>query len=153
MTAPLLAVADAVVTLLNAASDAGTFSQEFRAERLYVPVYQLADEVRLLKVTVLARGQTHERADRGNLLACAYLVDVGVQKRVPGLDWGDKTELDALMGLAQELADYLWKTPLSSPSVKAFAIENDPAYDPAHLEELRQFTSVLTVTYRQLRAP
>ncbi len=46
----LVAVADAVVASLNA----GTFSQQFTAERKYVPAFELA-EMQTLHVTVVPK--------------------------------------------------------------------------------------------------
>ena len=60
------------------------------------------------------------------------------------------------MTLVEELADHLRFGTLElkhPPSAKAVWIrtENAPVYAPEHVDQLRQFTSVLTVTYRIMR--
>ena len=41
--------------------------------------------------------------------------------------------------------------PLPGQAGRCIKVKNVPAYSPKHLEELHQFTSVLTVTYRLAR--
>ena len=55
------------------------------------------------------------------------------------------------MSLVEEIADHLRKQPLPGQSGRCIKVKNVPAYSPKHLEELHQFTSVLTVTYRLAR--
>ncbi len=131
-------IADAVAASLNA----GSFSQTFDAQRAYQPVYELPD-LQALKVSVVPRSLRIERSDRsGHYFEVA--VNVAVQKRVNA---DDLQALDDLMKLVEELADHLRATRLDSPDVIPVSVANEPIYEPDHLEQWRQFTSVLTVTY------
>ncbi|MBI1371823.1 MAG: hypothetical protein GC159_03560, partial [Phycisphaera sp.] len=72
-------IADAVAAKINAAPPA-TFSQAFTAERLVLPVFELADLAEL-KVTVVPRSVEITGSTR-SVSQYDIAVDVGVQKRV-----------------------------------------------------------------------
>jgi len=139
----LITIAEAVVTRLNA----GDYSQEFTAERKYVPKYDLKD-VKTLQVAVVPRSQAIARASRTeDYFDCA--AHVGVMKKV---DPDDLDEVDALCLLVQEILDELRGKPITDPIQAAWlSIANEPAWDPEHMDQLRQFTSVITVNYRLRR--
>jgi len=136
-------IADAVVAELNA----GTFSQPFEAKRYYRPVFDLA-EMKDLHVSVVPRGMTIERADRSRNQHDVQ-IDVAVQQKFQS---GDAAELDPLMALVEEIADFFRLRRLTvRPEAVWIRTENVPIYAPEHLDELRQFTSVLTLTFRVVR--
>ena len=143
----ITAITDAVVAALNGHS----FSQPFTAKRHYVPTFDLKD-MKTLHVTVVPRGVEMATASR-TLLQHDVQVDVGIQQKLPAPadPVGDQAFVDALMGLVQEVADVLRAVGYFDEAqwVKS---ENKPIYSPEHLEQLRQFTSVLTLTLRTLRA-
>ena len=61
-------------------------------------------------------------------------------------------ELDGLMGLVEEIADFLRGRRLAGAQDASWVrTANAPVYSAEHLGELRQFTSVLTLTFRVLR--
>ena len=136
-------IADAVAAEINA----GSFSQPVSATREYLPAFELAD-MQTLRVTVVPRsvttlpgGRAHNQYD--------YAIDVAVQKK---LDAADNAEIDALMTLVDELADHLrFKRLTDYPNAAWLKTENVPVYSPEHLEQLRQFTSVITITFRIMR--
>ena len=136
-------IADAVATEINA----GSFSQPVSATREYLPAFELAD-MQTLRVTVVPKsvttlpgGRAHNQYD--------YAIDVAVQKK---LDAADNTEIDELMTLVDELADHLrFKRLTDYPNAAWLKTENQPVYAQEHLQELRQFTSVLTLTFRVVR--
>jgi len=141
---PVIAdIADAVVAELNAAS----LSQPFEAERSYLPRFDLA-EMKDLHVTVVPKGvmvlpgsRNHNQHD--------YSVDVAVQKK---LSAADNDEIDALMGLVDEIADHFRMKRLDSLRAAVWVkTENEPLYAQEHMDQLRQFTSVLTFTFRMMR--
>ena len=131
-------IAGAVVTALNG----HTFSQSFTAARAYLPVFDLKD-MKDLHVTVVPRGVEMSTAGRG-LAASDVQVDVAVQKKLSG---ADNAEIDALMGLVQEIAEFIRSTGRFGDG-SWVRTENVPIYSPEHLGELRQFTSVLTLTLK-----
>lgn len=138
-------VADAVTASLNAASGGGEFSQEFTAERLHQPSFELP-ELETLHVSVVPKSLTITNATRQHsFFDCA--IDVGIQKRVAG-----DGEVDALLDLAQEIADHLRIKRLDEyPQAAWLLIAHEPVVASEHLDQNRQLTSVLTVTYRVKR--
>jgi len=136
-------IADAVAAEINA----GSFSQPVSATREYLPAFELAD-MQTLRVTVVPKsvttlpgGRAHNQYD--------YAIDVAVQKK---LDAADNTEIDELMTLVDELADHLrFKRLTDYPNAAWLKTENQPVYAQEHLQELRQFTSILTFTFRLMR--
>lgn len=139
----IVAIADAVVAELNA----GTFSESFTAERLFQPVFELTD-LQVLHVSVVPRSVKSQGATRGaSFFDCA--VDIGVQKK---LGAEDEADIESLLDLVEAISDYLRSRPLQAwPRAAWVKSENAPVYAPEHLEQLRQFTSVLTITYRVMR--
>ena len=136
-------IADAVVTELNG----HTFSQALTAVRYYRPVFDLG-EMKTLHVSVVPKGVTIERADRSHN-QYDFAIDVAVQKKFSS---GDATELDPLMSLVEEIADFFRLRRLTSYTAAIWVrTDNVPVYAPEHLEEFRQFTSVLTLTFRVVR--
>jgi len=136
--APITDIADAVVTALNGQS----FSQPFTAARAYLPAFDLR-EMKDLHVTVVPKGVELTTAGRG-LAQSDVQIDIGVQQK---LATSDEAEIDALMGLVQEIAEFVRATRQFGEAVWV-KTENTPIYSPEHLGELRQFTSVLTLTLR-----
>jgi len=134
-------LADAVAASLNA----GSFGMPFTAERLHQPSFDLA-ELAELHVSVVPKSQTITNATRQHsFFDCA--IDVGVQKKV-----ADDAEVDALLDLVQEIADHLRIKRLDDyPTAAWLSIEHEPVVASEHLDQNRQLTSVLTVTYRVKR--
>jgi hypothetical protein len=144
MTSELIRVADAVVAALNV----GAFSMPFTAERHYQPVFDLA-EMKDLHVSVVPRGREIAQAAR-TLATFDCKVDVAVQKK---FTTGDAAELDPLMALAEELAEFFRCKRLPGlPDAAWVKTEHSPVYAQDHLQELRQFTSVMTLTFRITRS-
>ena len=135
-------IAEAVVTALNG----HTFCQPFTAARAYRAAFDLKD-MKDLHLTVVPKGVEMSTAGRG-LSQSDVQVDIGVQKK---LSAADNTEIDALMGLVQEIAEFVRSTGQFGDA-RWVRTENLPIYSQEHLAELRQFTSVLTLTLRVIAA-
>jgi hypothetical protein len=131
-------VAQAVVAALNS----HTFSQPFTAARAYWPVFDLKDMTDL-HVTVVPKGVELTTAGRG-LAQSDVQIDIGVQKKLAS---ADNAEIDALVGLVQEIAEFVRSTGRFGEAAWV-KTQNTPIYSQEHLGELRQFTSVLTLTLR-----
>jgi hypothetical protein len=136
-------IAAALVTALNAQS----WPVTFQAERAYQPTFELKD-LKTLKVTVVPKGVmitqvTREKASHD------YQVDVGVQKK---FQKGDAAELDPLMELVQQIAN-LFRGQRLNGMLAAMWIKSEinPLYSLEHMEQYRQFTSVVTFTFRVVR--
>ncbi len=141
----IIDIADAVAAELNSA-EAGTFSQDFSAQRQVLPVHELAD-LKDLKVTVVPKSIEITSATRVSSRH-DFAIDIGIQKRV-GRDMD--IDVKTLGTLVDEITLYLRKRPLTGASFATWVgATNDPIFVPEHLAEQRTFTSVLTVTYRAL---
>jgi len=139
----IIDIANAVAAELNG----GAFSRPIQAVRHYKPSFDLA-EMKDLHVSVVPRGMELSGASR-SLAQTDVQIDIAVQQK---LATGDAAEIDALMRLVEEIADFFRTRRLSAcPGAAWVRTENVPIYSPEHLEQLRQFTSVVTVTFRVLR--
>ena len=86
-------------------------------------------------------GRSHNQHD--------YAIDVAVQKK---LDIADNAEIDPLMTLVDEIADFFRLKRLESyPNAIWLKTENEPVFSQEHLDQMRQFTGLLTFTFRVLR--
>jgi hypothetical protein len=142
MSASMVAIADAVTAELNGHS----FSQPFNAHRLYLPIFDL-QAMSELKVTVVPKSISSSSLDRSRD-NFDYQIDIAIQKKTPN----EIAVIDSLMLLVEEIGDHFRSSPLSSfPGARCTSVENTPVYAPDHLQELRQFTSVLTLTFRLWR--
>lgn len=111
-----------------------------------LPVYDLG-KTSELRVTVVPRSVEVARATRA-ADQCDIKIDVGVQKKITT---NIEAEVPALMGLVGQVIDALRGRRLSGfPEAAWIGVANDPVYAPEHLREMRQFTSVVTLTYRVL---
>lgn len=136
----IINIAEAVKDALNAHD----FSQEFTAERHYQPLFDLA-EMKDLHVSVVPNGVTTATLGRARAqFDCR--IDVAVQKK---LKQADNAEIDLLMLLVDEIAEYFRAKRLEGlPEAAWVKTENTALYAQEHLNEMRQFTSVVTLTFR-----
>lgn len=140
----IVAIADAVTAHINA----GAFSQPVNAQRLFQPAFTLED-LKDLRVSVVPRSTTIAAASRdSSTYEC--VIDVGVQKKVPPEN--ESAEIDALLGLVEEIADHLRLERLpGAPEAAWVSIAHEPVVSSESLEQHRVFTSVLSVVYRVRR--
>lgn len=133
-------LADAVTQLLNEAE----LSVEFTAERTLLPEYDIKS-LKNVKISVVPKGIVTTQGTRIHSLD-EIQVDIGIQKKISG-----ESELDGLLQLVENIAGLFKPERLSSyPSAVCVKKENEPIYDPEHLRQYRQFTSVLTLTFKIL---
>jgi hypothetical protein len=131
-------VADAVVSELNGQ----TFSQSFTAEKKFLPVYELKD-LEKLQVTAVPKAQSFMRLNRGQI-STEVQVDIGIQKRIE-----NDTEIENLLELAEEFAIFFNSRQMESFSKAVCSnVKNEPIYALEHLEEYRQFTGILTLSFK-----
>jgi hypothetical protein len=138
----IVALADAVVSELNAEG----WSLPFVARRLYRPRFEPAD-LRTLQVSVVPRSLVIEAASRADD-SREYRLDVAVQQK---LDSESADQIDPLLGLVDEIARHFrLRRPAAMPSAVCVKVENDPVYAVEHLDELRCFTSIITLSFRMV---
>lgn len=139
-------VADAITAALNSAG-AGTFDLTFTAARHYRPLFDLED-LKTLHLSVVPKGIEITSLGR-NSNQHDVSIDVAVQQKV---DPDDQAALDGLMEVVQQIIDYMRLQRLATlPAAMLIRIENAPVYAAEHLEQMRVFTSVLTLTYRVIQ--
>lgn len=117
-----------------------------RATRAYLPTVdrkQLAE----LRVFVGVRSDKRKFADRGANEE-THRVDVAVMRAV---DPQDVEALDACLGVVESIkalfADGGELRNKTMAGADWTALDNDPLYQPAHLQGQQQFTSTITFTY------
>jgi hypothetical protein len=136
-------IADAVTAELNG----HVFNLPFTAERHYLPVFELP-EMKTLHVTVVPKGLTVTQIAR-NTAAYDAQIDVAIQKK---FDASDATELDPLLALTEEIAEFFrFKTLTGTLRACWIKTEHPALYAPEHMDQLRQFTSLITLTFRVLK--
>lgn len=143
-------IAEAVKDALNAAP-VETFSVEFTARRKYLPRVELEAMGDDLFVTVAVKSDDRALVSRGGNVARDVPVDVGVQKKLaagtnPDLEDANP-EIDALVTLVEEIADYLSPGKRLGNGV-ALRTTVDPIYSVDHLDQMSVFMSVVTVLTR-----
>lgn len=138
---PLItAVADAVVAELNGQS----FTLPFTAQRHYQARYELSD-LKTLHVTVIPNGLTTGNLGRGGTQR-EVAIDIAVQQK---LSKETNADIDPLSSLAEEIAEsFQAKRLANSPNAIWVKTEHRAIYATEHLQQYRQFTSVMTLTFR-----
>jgi len=134
-------IAQAVTDELNA----GSFSQAFTAERKYVPIFELKDMAEL-HVTVVPKGRELETAAR-TIPQEDVQIDIAVQQKLADAAT-ESEQIDALLTLVEEIGAHFARQSLADTGAMWLRTENVPVYDPEHLREMRQLTSLLTLTFR-----
>ena len=140
--ATVTAIASAVAARLNAAA----FTQPLTAEVVFRPIFDLKN-LRDLKVSVVPLAVSLAVAGRGALRRQVQ-VDIGIQRRL-----ADESEIGALLDLVEEVTQCFGiggRLPDCAEAV-CTGIENEPVYAPEHIEQYRQFTSVVTLTFEVVR--
>lgn len=133
-------IADAVAASLNAAS----FAQPVTARRAWLPVHDLG-EMDVLRVTVVPTARSLATVSRAAIQA-EHRIEVAVQQRI---DPDDLPAVDALVALCGAIAEHLTGAALPAlPDVRWAKTEHTLLAAPEHLNELRQFTGLIAVTYR-----
>lgn len=130
-------VAQAVVDGLNAR----TFTSSFTAARAYLPLFDLGAMLDL-HVTVVAAGRTIAPLSRGERQV-EHRIEIAVQQKVAV---EDPVACDPLLALVSDIAAALPAMPV--PAGVWVRTEHEPLVDPVHLNELRQFTSLIIGTWR-----
>ncbi len=142
-------VAEAVKTALNAAAaSADTFGETFVAKRIYAPTEPL-ESTKTLTVDIYAPGDSKTRVSRGQnaydipvLIAIAKRLTVNAD---PSLETAN-AELDALMELAEKVADFFEPDPIGLGGALWQSTDLNLA-NPDAMRERRQFFAVATLHF------
>ena len=136
-------VADAVAGELSAQ----TFTPAFKTIRAYRHDQTLPDG-KELKVSVVPKGMTVTPAAR---TLCRYDLEifVAVMRKV---DRAHPADIDPLLGLVTDIVDFFRLRRLEQfPDAMWVGTEIKPMVSTDHLETLKQFTSLITLTYKVTR--
>jgi hypothetical protein len=142
MSAVIIDIADAVTTVLNAA----TLSQSFTAERSYLPLPDLVD-LDTLQVFVVPESLTSNLLDRTPKSINDYVINIGIQKRLEP----SNAACDPYMQLMEEIGDlFLGKTVTyrTATTARCITAENRPIFVQKMLDERHTFGSVVALTFR-----
>jgi len=142
MPAVIVQIADAIVADLNDQD----FSLEFTAERTYLPRYKTED-LEQVRVSVVPKDDVGQRASRAQWQQ-DYKIDLAIQQKL-GDD--EQAQMDALILLGQELADYFKEQNLAGNLAVLTECGYAPLFDPEHLEKHKTLTTVLNLTFRGWR--
>ena len=133
------AVTDALGTL--------AYGEPVIIERSYLPRFELAD-MSQLRITVVPAAIEVASASRAQAVE-RYRIDIGVQKKLTA---DDLQAIDTLIQITQQIADlFRFRRLPSLASAVWVKTEHEPLYDPQHMEELRQFTAVIRLTFQVVR--
>ena len=138
---PITLVTQAVVDTINAT----TYSLSIVASRTYRPVFEVEDP-KIYRVSVVPRGVTHTIHSRDGVQTDIH-VDVGIYKKTDL----SMASLDAMMGLVEEIAKSL-RSSILYGGFQWLSTENVPIYSPDHLDQAKEFVSILTLTFRAVVA-
>jgi hypothetical protein len=152
-TAIIIAIADAMVSELNAAvrSEDNPFTKQFTAERIYDSERELEDQ-ETLRVDVLI-GDTDQTFSSRSMLQGDHRIDVAIRQKVKALD---TKALDELADFVSQIDDFFSLPPrrlVDYPAAGWIASKVVYYYVPAHIREKSKFTSLLRFTYRVFEKP
>ena len=126
---------------------AGQFSIPFTAVRAYRHD-QTLPEGKELRVSVVPKGVTVTPAARA---VCANNIEifVAVMKKI---DRATPESIDPLLGLVEEIVDFFRLRRLEKcPEAAWTGTEIKPMVSTEHLEQLKQFTSLITLSVKVIR--
>jgi hypothetical protein len=146
VAAALPSLAAAITQALN---EAGGWSVTFTAERLWQPIFDIKDTSEEVKVSVVGTKIESARIARGQWEQI-YTVEIGIQHRPDGLATLD---LDSLALLVEEIATYWEDNKEITAGAKRYicvGVATDYV-NFEHLDEQRQFTSVVVLNFKGWR--
>ncbi len=136
--ATIIDIANAVTADVNR----GSFDIEFTAAMMLVPHFELKD-MKTLKVTVVPKAVKSENLTRDSSKR-EIQIDIGVQQKT-----ADSDRIAVLMKLVEDIIVVFERKRLTDYArAVCIKVENDPVYDPEHMQSMRQFTSVITLTFK-----
>jgi len=137
----VIEIATAVVAELNRNE---ALAGKFTAEMNLLPEFELK-EMKTLRVTVVPKSLKVAAQSR-DASGKEIEIDIGVQQRTM-----EPERLAELLQLVEDIIAVFDRKRLTDyPSALCVKVANDPVYDPEHLRQMRQFTSVITLTFKVL---
>ncbi len=136
-------IADAVKNLLKS----GSYCMSPVIERVILPILTTQEQAdKILKISVVPKEVDSEPASRAEDFN-EYKVDIGIQKKVENIE----TEVPILLIFVKEILNFLDRKNLPTKAKAHYAsMQNKPIYDVKQLAENKVFTTLITVTYKEL---
>lgn len=138
----LVQVAEAVVAEITAAVTAGLLPA-MTPELDFVPSLEPKDLIGI-KIIVCPRSRRSAIVTRA-ASSKEYEIDIAVLKKITN------AELPDMLQLCEQLETFFEGrkiAPAEMPSVSCTEVNNDPVYVPEHIRTRRQFTGILTLTFK-----
>lgn len=136
-----------VAEAVRAELESGEFSLPFKAVRAYRHNETVPNE-RELRVSVVPKGFKVAPASRS---LCSYIIEIFVvtTKKVTGATPG---VIDPLLALSEEIVDFFRMRRLAGfPEAMWVSTETQPMVSTEHLENVNQFTSLVTLSFKVTR--
>lgn len=141
MSVPALTIADAVVTALNAA----TLSQAVTFERVYVPKFDTANAA-TVQGKVVPKTDSREMGSSADDNATIE-IDIGVMKRLQDAVADEKTEMDSMLDLCEEIKAVLNRKRLASDTAICIGTAQEIIYSVEDVDSGRVFLTAITARY------
>ncbi len=150
MTASVIELADAVVATLSQAQTAGTIDglDQYAIVRGYAPRQSLADIEGQAAIDVVPKSRTSELSSRAHARR-TFDVDVLIRRRVESpAGVVDQLTADVFLALAADVADLFEGNTLPAvPMATCVGFEHRPIFDPVHLNEQHQLTTLIRLRF------
>lgn len=140
MSVPVLTIADAIVTALNAA----TLTTPVTFTRVYVPKFDLENAV-AVQGRVVPKSDAREMGSASDDNA-TVAVDIGVMKRLQGTVAAEVAELDALLLLCEEIKAVLNRQRFAGDTALCVGTAQEMPYSVEDADN-RVFLAVITATF------
>ena len=139
-------IADAVLSQVQSAL-AGNQGLTFAGQRAYLPAFDLKN-LSTMQIIVVPRAVAIEAIAR-NESQYDYGVDIGVYKKLATMA---PSEIDPIMGVVEQLAATFDRKQLPAyPAATCIKVEYSHLYSWEQMDQLRQFTAVMTLTFRVIQ--
>jgi hypothetical protein len=146
----LAALAEQIKLDLIAASAANAFVMPLKSvTRKYYVAQKVDDLDDGAHVTIGHSADDGERADNGGLFQRDLILQIAVRSKIK-IEY-PTTELDNLLKLVEQLADYYVDRIPTGRSEAMMAVDMVALYDPDDLQNHKVFTSVFALTFRGWR--
>jgi hypothetical protein len=147
-TADSIAIADAVVAALNAASTGGDFVSTFTAVRKWTPSFTQEDMAAAICVCVIPFEETGDAVSRAGVCQLEDKVDVAILRKVPT---AEPSDVDPLVALLQQLGDYFKDNDLGSGRGEHWTKTQLSLFDEDQLRQKLVYFGLATLTFTGVR--
>lgn len=127
-------------SIIDVAHEVANELGDYGAMIYFAPEFAL-DSIENLIVAVVPKGiefTAHSRSENEKIVK----IDIGVMKKC------SDGEIESLLDTVQNICDRFARLRLGNTRALCVKVENNPVYAPEHLLQRKQFTSVITLTFK-----